>query len=99
MVRRIARVLIGALLFLPVVTAALAVDDNATKPAPQPSPAPQTSQTMGSFPPAPPMGGAPAATRSLRRPAPAGPGGDGGRPDDTVGGLPGAKPSIPDKQP
>ncbi len=73
-------------------------DDNGAKPATaQPSQdkaKPHNNKSMGttrSLHAAPPAAAAPAPTSAPRS--------DSSSPDDTVGGLPGAKPAVVDKQP
>jgi hypothetical protein len=99
MVKVIGTVLIQAFLLLRVVSTVQAQEPKALPAPSQPAPpvlmpAPQVMMPA----PAPPMDAAPPMTRSMRR-QPLGTNGDGGRPDETVGGLPGAKPSVPDRQP
>ncbi len=63
----------------------------------QPEPKKAKKYKPRSMEDAAPVASAP-RSRSLAAPEATG-GNDGGRPDDTIGGLPGAKPDTPDRQP
>ncbi|MGO9170948.1 MAG: hypothetical protein ACLP7P_03145 [Rhodomicrobium sp.] len=88
MVRATAFVLVSALLILPVAPAAAEEPGN-QKTAPQTEPEKPKEDRARSYRGNGDLDGGAAAERSLRAMPPASPRGDRGRPDDTVGGLPG----------
>ncbi len=98
MAKAIAVLLAQALLIMPPATVASFAADQDNPPATnQPAPKKPKKPKTRSFHQSSPVGSAP---RSLAAPpAMPAPQDDGGKPDDTIGGLPGQKPDIPDKQP
>ena len=88
MVRATAFVLVSALLILPVAPAA-AEEPNTQKTAPQAKPEKPKEDRTRSYRSNEGLDAGAPAERSLRAMPPSSPRGDRGRPDDTVGGLPG----------
>lgn len=91
MLKAIAFLFIPALLLMPVTASQSFAGDDKQQAAPATGPQKkQEIKTRGFQKNAP----APAAA-----PPPPPPRGDGGRPDDTIGGLPGHAPDLPARQP
>jgi hypothetical protein len=95
MFKAIALLFIPALLLLSVAASESFAGDEKQQAAPATEPQKkQDIKTRGFQKSAPAPAAAPAAS-----PPPLPPRGDGGRPDDTIGGLPGHAPDMPVRQP